>query len=223
MIRDKISIAIDGPASSGKSTIAKEIANRLNINYIDTGAMYRGLTYKILENNVDIKNEFEMNNLLNSTKISFKDNEIYLDGININKEIRKNIISKKVSTVASLKNVRNYMLKLQREIASNKSIVMDGRDIGTVVLPNADFKFFITASLEERAKRRFNDLEKEDASVSLDQLKKEIEERDCKDSNRKIAPLKKAEDAILIDNTNLTKSESILKILNIIESNSYVL
>ena len=223
MIRDKISIAIDGPASSGKSTIAKEIANRLNINYIDTGAMYRGLTYKILENNVDIKNEFEMNNLLNSTKISFKDNEIYLDGININKEIRKNIISKKVSTVASLKNVRNYMLKLQREIAFNKSIVMDGRDIGTVVLPNADLKFFITASLEERAKRRFNDLEKEDASVSLDQLKKEIEERDCKDSNRKIAPLKKAEDAILIDNTNLTKNESILKILNIIESNSYVL
>lgn len=223
-MKDIISIAVDGPASAGKSTIAREVANRLGITYIDTGAMYRALTHKILENNIDMENEHKIKSILESTKIDFIGGEIHIDDKNVSESIRKNIVSQNVSNLARLEFVRDYMLKVQRSMSYNESLIMDGRDIGTVVLPEADFKFFITASIKERARRRFSELkEKGESNISLSQIEQEIRERDIKDSTRQIAPLKQAEDAILIDNTNLTIEESICKILDIIKSESNVL
>lgn len=224
MKKSKMSIAVDGPASAGKSTIARELAKRLDITYIDTGAMYRALTYKILKNNIDLDDEINIKELLLTTKINFVDGNIHLDGINVNEEIRNNTISQKVSAIAKLKIVRDYMLEIQRDISYNESVVMDGRDIGTIVLPESNFKFFITASIEERSKRRYLELSaKNKENISLDQIRDEIKERDFKDTTRDIAPLQKAKDAILIDNTNLTKEESLVKIINIIKSGCNVL
>lgn len=224
MKKSKISIAVDGPASAGKSTIARELAKRLDITYIDTGAMYRALTYKILKNNIDLDDEINIKELLLTTKINFVDGNIHLDGINVNEEIRNNTISQKVSAIAKLKIVRDYMLEIQRDISYNESVVMDGRDIGTIVLPESNFKFFITASIEERSKRRYLELSaKNKENISLDQIRDEIKERDFNDTTRDIAPLQKAKDAILIDNTNLTKEESLVKIINIIKSGCNVL
>lgn len=213
-----ISIAIDGPAGAGKSTIAKIVASRLGIDYIDTGAMYRAFTYKLLCKNIDFNDEKTILKELEDTLIDFRENHIYLDGKIVDKQIRDNIINQNVSYIAKIKEIRDGMVRIQRNIAQDKSIVMDGRDIGTVVLPNADYKFFIVASIEERARRRYKDLlEKGETTITLEQVKEELEKRDNIDSTREIAPLIKAEDAIKVDTTNQTIEESVDTILKIIE------
>ncbi|WP_416197957.1 MAG: (d)CMP kinase [Sporanaerobacter sp.] len=213
-----ISIAIDGPAGAGKSTIAKIVASRLGIDYIDTGAMYRAFTYKLLCKNINFNDKRAVLKELDSTLIDFRENHIYLDGKIVDKQIRDNIINQNVSYIAKIKEIRDGMVRIQRNIAQDKSIVMDGRDIGTVVLPNADYKFFIVASIEERARRRYKDLlEKGETTITLEQVKEELEKRDNIDSTREIAPLIKAEDAIKVDTTNQTIEESVDTILKIIE------
>ncbi len=204
------SIAIDGPAGAGKSTIAKQVAKELGYEYIDTGAMYRALTLKVLNLNIDPKDKDQVLEVLNNSEIDFKDNNIYLDSINVNKEIRENKISQNVSFIAAIPEVRSQMLNLQQNLAKSKNIVMDGRDICTVVLPNSKFKFFITASANIRAKRRYEELSDEDKSkTSVKEMEKEIIRRDEIDSNRQVAPLVRKADTILIDNTDNTIEESV--------------
>lgn len=202
-------IAIDGPAGAGKSTIAKKVSDILNIEYIDTGAMYRALTYKVLKQEVGINDEESIINLLKNTDIDFINGSIYLDNKIINEEIRLNNVSKNVSYIAIIEEVRKELVKKQQAMSKEKSIIMDGRDIGTVVLPNAKYKFFITASVEERAKRRYKDLLNSGEKSSIENLILEIKKRDNIDSNRKISPLKKADNAILLDTTDKTIDDSI--------------
>lgn len=194
-------IAVDGPAGAGKSTIAKIIAEKLNINYIDTGAMYRAITYKCLEKNIDINNEDEVTKVAKVTDIDFKDNNIYLDGKILTDEIRTIEVSNNVSNVAKIKEVRYLMVDIQREIGKRNSVILDGRDIGSYVFPNADYKFFLIATPEERGKRRHIELIKKGYHITLDEIIKDIVKRDEIDSNREFAPLVKAEDAIEIDTT----------------------
>ncbi|QIB26053.1 (d)CMP kinase [Caloranaerobacter azorensis] len=214
---DKIVIAIDGPAGAGKSTIAKIIAKKLNINYIDTGAMYRALTLKALKNNIDFNDKNSLISLLDETDIDYYNNHIYLDGKIVDNEIRNNEVSKNVSRVAKIKEIRIKLVEIQRKIASNKSVIMDGRDIGSYVLPNADFKFYVTASVDERSYRRYKELISKNVEISLEQVKEEIKQRDEIDKNREFSPLIKSEDAILIDTTRKTVEESVNEILNIIK------
>lgn len=218
MTKDKLVIAIDGPAGAGKSTIAKKVSEILNLEYIDTGAMYRALTLKVINNEIDIHDKDVILKLVQFTSILFKNNKIYLDGVVVDKEIRKNIVSNNVSNVAKIKEVREQLVAMQRELAKDSSIIMDGRDIGTVVLPDADFKFFIVASVEERAKRRYIELiDKGEKDINYEKILNEIKRRDTIDSTRDIAPLKKAPDAYEIDTSNKTVEESVKEVINIIE------
>ncbi|MBS5787425.1 MAG: (d)CMP kinase [Clostridioides difficile] len=197
-------IAVDGPAGAGKSTIAKIIANKLNINYIDTGAMYRAITYKCLKNNVDVDNAEEVVELAKSTEIDFKDNNIYLDKKIVNDEIRTVDVSNNVSKVSKIKEVRKLLVDVQRNIGSKSSVILDGRDIGSVVFPNADYKFYLIATPEERGCRRFKEMRNKGYDVNLDEIIKDIVDRDKMDMNRKFAPLVKAKDALEIDTTGKT-------------------
>lgn len=208
-------IAIDGPSGAGKSTIAKLVSKNLNFEYIDTGAMYRALAYKAYMNNVPI-NDKEIDKMLETTKIDYLNNSIFLDDVNVDNFIRSENISKMASKVSSLENVRLKMVDLQRGIADNKNVILDGRDIGTNVFPNADYKFFITASVEERARRRYNELVNKGVCVSYDTVLQDIELRDYNDSSRQIAPLKVAEDAIIIDNTDMSIEDIQNKIISIV-------
>lgn len=218
MLDKNITIAIDGPAGAGKSTIAKKVAEILSIEYIDTGAMYRALTLKVLNEGLDPKSSEDVKFILENTSIDFKNNHIYLDDKNVDEEIRENRISKNVSYIAKIKEVREAMVKIQQELAKTKSVIMDGRDIGTVVLPNADFKFFVVASVEERARRRYKELlEKGEQDISYEDIKKEIENRDRIDSTREISPLIKSEDAYVLDTTGKTVEESVEEIISIIK------
>ncbi|WP_353097123.1 (d)CMP kinase [Tissierella praeacuta] len=218
MLNKNITIAIDGPAGAGKSTIAKKIAEALSIEYVDTGAMYRALTLKVLRLGINPLSTNNVIDTLNSTSIDFKNNHIYLDGIQVDKEIRDNVINKNVSFIAQIKEVREGMVKIQQELAKTKSIIMDGRDIGTVVLPNADFKFFLTASVEERAIRRYKELlEKEEREISYEQVKLDIENRDRIDSTRENSPLVESEDAYKLDTTNKTIEESVEEVISIVK------
>ncbi len=212
-----VQIAIDGPAGAGKSTIAKRIAERLNITYIDTGAMYRALTYKVLANNIDITNEKSIIDLAQNSNIQFLQENIYLDGKMINEEIRSIEINKKVSHVAKIKEVREILVGAQRKIALGQDVIMDGRDIGTHVLPNATLKIFLTASVQERALRRYLELKKKGIEVDIDELEKDIMNRDNIDSQRAFAPLVKAEDAIIIDTTGLTIEDVVERIINLLK------
>lgn len=213
-----LSIAIDGPAGAGKSTVAKKIAKKLNLEYIDTGAMYRAFTLKVLENGLDPKNEDEVLSLLESTNISFSNNHVYLDGKIVDEEIRNDYINKNVSYVSSYSKVRKKMVELQQEMAKNNNVIMDGRDIGTVVLPNATYKFFITAQPEERGKRRHKELiEKGETDVVLSDIIDDINRRDKIDSSREESPLTIPDDAIVIDSTNLTVDEVVDLILELIK------
>ena len=200
-------IAIDGPAGAGKSTIAKIIADKLNINYIDTGAMYRAITYKCLKNNIDINNEDEVIKVAQNTEIDFRDNNLYLDKEIVKDEIRTMEVSNNVSNVAKIKEVRYLMVDVQREIGKRNSVILDGRDIGSYVFPNADYKFFLIATPEERGMRRFKELTEKGYETSLEEIIKDIIKRDEIDSNREFAPLVKAEDAIEIDTTGKTITE----------------
>lgn len=218
MLDKSISIAIDGPAGAGKSTIAKKIAEVLSIEYIDTGAMYRALTLKILNKGLDPKSKDDVISTLKTTYIDFKNNHIFLDGVKVDKEIRNNIINKNVSYIAKIREVREFMVKVQQSLAETKSIIMDGRDIGTVVLPNADYKFFLTASVEERGRRRYDELmEKGEKNISLKEIEDEIRNRDKIDSNREVSPLIQANDAYLIDTTYMTIDEVVGKIISMVK------
>ncbi|HAE92735.1 (d)CMP kinase [Tissierella praeacuta] len=218
MLDKNITIAIDGPAGAGKSTIAKKVAEALSIEYVDTGAMYRALTLKVLRLGVDPLSENNVIDVLKNTSIDFKGNHIYLDDIQVDDKIRDSLINKNVSFVAQIKEVREGMVKIQQGLAKTKSIIMDGRDIGTVVLPNAEFKFFITASVEERASRRYKELvEKGEKGISYEQVKFDIENRDRIDSTREVAPLVECKDAYRIDTTNKTIEQSVKEVISIVK------
>lgn len=204
---DKFSIAIDGPAGAGKSTIAKELAKKLNCIYIDTGAMYRAVGLYCLEHEVDYHNEKEVNAVIAQLDIEIDvkgiNQIIYLNGRDVSEAIRTSEVSAAASKVATYQLVREALVSKQRQMKSEKSVVMDGRDIGTVVMPDATLKIFLTASPEERAKRRFEEYRDKGIKSSLDTLTQEILDRDKQDSTRQISPLKKAEDAIEVDTTAL--------------------
>ena len=213
----KIRIAIDGPAAAGKSTVAKNIAKKLNIVYIDTGAMYRALTLKALDKNIDIKDEQALIQLLKATEIELvqQENEqkVLLDGYDVTEDIRNQKVTNVVPYVAEHKQVREELVRRQRKLADRISVVMDGRDIGTHVLPDAELKIFLIASVEERAKRRHKENVEKGFPSDLKQIMKEIKERDERDSNRATSPLVQAEDAIAIDTTSLSIEEVTEKIL----------
>lgn len=217
MNNSNYSIAIDGPSASGKSTIAQRASEKLNIEYIDTGAMYRAITYKVLNKKINPLDEQSVIKLLKNTDIDFVNNSIYLDGINVDKEIRENAVSKNVSYIAKIKEVREILVEIQQNMAKAKSLVMDGRDIGTVVLPDADYKFFVTASVEERANRRYKELvERGEKGISLDSIVSDIIKRDEIDSNREVGPLLQAKDAYLLDTTNKSIEESVDYLVSIV-------
>lgn len=214
-------IAIDGPAAAGKSTIAKILAKNLGFEYLDTGAMYRAATIKALRLGINLDDEKQYDFILTTT-IDFINGEIYLDGENVNEEIRSLEVSNNVSVVCKYKIVRDRMVELQQEVANNKNIIMDGRDIGTIVLPNANLKIFLIASPEERAKRRLLEREeKGNNSLSLEQTIQEICERDRKDSTREINPLRKADDAIEIDSSQLSINEVVEKITQLVRERGW--
>lgn len=209
-------LAIDGPAGAGKSTISKLVADKLNIEYIDTGAMFRAIAYKLINENVSLEDKDKIKDVLKHTEVDFQDGKIYLDKIDVSKNIRSSDISLAASNIAKNTDVRDKLLDLQRKIASKKSLVMDGRDIGTVVLPDAKYKFFLTASVEVRALRRFNELNQK-SKISIEEVTEDIVKRDYNDMNREIAPLKQANDAILIDSSNLSIDETVDKIVSYVD------
>jgi CMP/dCMP kinase len=216
----KLSIAIDGPAAAGKSTVAKVVAENLSYIYIDTGAMYRALTYKALVNNLNLEDEKSLLNTLLSTKLELfpspKGQLVFLDNQEVTEAIRSSEVTNSVSIVAKHQMVREEMVSMQQSFAINGGVVMDGRDIGTHVLPNAEVKVFLLASVEERAVRRHTENLKKGFQSNLEQLKEEIARRDRIDSEREFAPLKKAYDAIEIDTTSLTIPEVVEKIMALV-------
>lgn len=209
MSEKKIIIAVDGFSSTGKSTLAKELARELGYGYIDTGAMYRAVTLYFLRNDIDIKDDEAIRNALSKIEISFQSidgkNTTFLNGENVEEEIRKMYVSQFVSPVATVSDVRSALVKLQKAMGDKKGIVMDGRDIGTVVFPNAELKFFVTADADVRTNRRLKELEGKGQVVDFEAVKKNLTERDFIDSNREDSPLRKAEDAVVLDNTELTR------------------
>ncbi len=219
-------IAIDGHSSTGKSSISKEIAKKLGLIHIDTGALYRGITYFALENCLNDQKEINIHSLFssfNKINLEFRPKEgvleLFLNNSNIDKEIRDPRVSENVSLVAKQPEVRAFLLDFQRQLADKGGVIMDGRDIGTVILPKANYKFFVTASPEERAKRRYLELQHSGIDANYEDVYQNLISRDKTDSERDIAPLKQADDAILIDNTHLDKAETIELILSYIKDN----
>ena len=218
----KIKIAIDGPAASGKSTTAKIIAQKLNYLYIDTGAMYRALTLVILNAKIDISNKKEIIKISKKSKIELRqiDNELhtFLNDKDVSHEIRLPQINQVISSISAYPEIRKIMVEKQRTLSKDGGIVMDGRDIGTVVLQDAEVKIYMEAQLEERAKRRYNELKSKGVQADLAEIKKEIARRDQIDSTRAASPLKPAEDAIIIDTSNLTIEEQTNACLELINN-----
>ncbi|MBT2677694.1 (d)CMP kinase [Bacillus sp. ISL-35] len=215
----RISIAIDGPAAAGKSTVAKIVAEKLTYVYIDTGAMYRALTYKALQKGARLDHEAQLIDILNDTLIELQPGEmgqkVLLDGVEVTNDIRSSEVTNRVSYVAVHELVRKEMVKRQQEFARDGGVVMDGRDIGTHVLPNAEVKVFLLASVEERAQRRHAENIQKGFPSDLEKLKQEIAARDKIDSEREVAPLKKANDAVEIDTTSLTIADVVEKIMGL--------
>lgn len=223
----KITIAIDGFSSTGKSTVAKQLAKKLGYVYVDTGAMYRAVTLYAMRNFFITPNTFDQKSLINklpqvNLNFVFKDElgyaEIYLNGENVEEEIRLMEVSKNVSKVAAVSQVREKLVAEQQAMGKEKGIVMDGRDIGTVVFPDAELKIFMTATAEERAKRRFKEFEEKGQEVGYDEVLKNVEERDHMDTTREDSPLVQAKDAIQIDNSNLSLEEQFEKVLELAEN-----
>lgn len=214
-----MNIAIDGPAGAGKSTVAKRVADRLNLLYIDTGAMYRAVTWLFMEQHATLTNEQECRKWIQEHPVSLKKTgttyRVYIDSREVTDEIRTPEVTGRVSEVSSLSYVREELVEQQRKMALNQEVVMDGRDIGTHVLPDAEIKIFLTASIEERANRRLQDLVDKGYQPDVNQLKQEIAERDKKDSERETSPLKQAEDAQLLDTTGLSIEEVVTMIVDI--------
>ena len=209
-------IAIDGPAGSGKSTIAKLIADDLGLVYLDTGAMYRLVTLKALNDGI-LGNLEKIEEMLNNLNIDIRGNRFYLDDIDVSEEIRKPVVSGNVSDIATIREVREKMVDLQRKLSKSKSVILDGRDIGTVVFPNADVKIFLVADAKERANRRYKELIEKGENVRIEEIYENILKRDEIDSTRKESPLKKAEDAIEVDTTSKNIEEVKNEILKIIK------
>ena len=218
-------IAIDGPAASGKSTTAIGVAKCLGITYLDTGAMYRAVTFGLIENDIKFEDSSELDNYLKQIKLKLSETKsgviLNLDGRNVSKEIRSSKVTENVSEVSALKNVRDSMVLIQRKMAKKNDCILEGRDIGTVVFPNADFKFFLIADEKVRAKRRQNDLKKMGEQKSIDNVTTDIIKRDHKDSTRKHSPLIKSENAIIIDTSNLGINKVIDKIVNIVNKKGH--
>lgn len=208
-----IIVAIDGPAGSGKSTIAKIIADKYNFTYIDTGAMYRMITLYCLDNNVNFKDEFAIKNALAKISLDMQGDKFFLNSKEVTQNIREPRINENVSQIASIKVVRDNLVNLQRKISEGKNVILDGRDIGTVVFPNAQIKIYLIASPEERANRRYKELIQKGTDISYDEVLKSIKERDYIDSTRKESPLTKAADAIELDSTGL-KIEEVLAFIS---------
>lgn len=217
-MKDKISIAIDGPAAAGKSTVAKLVATRLGYTYIDTGAMYRAFTAYVLLRGVDPQNEASCNELIPEVTIELKPGGIVLcNGVDVSRRIRETDVSANVSYIASYKNIRLALVEEQRRMAANTSVVMDGRDIGTYVLPNADIKIFQIASVETRAVRRYEENLSKNIECTLESVEEDLRRRDYIDSHRDFAPLKPAPDSILIDTSFMSVEEVVDRIIDIIE------
>ena len=216
----RISIAIDGPAAAGKSTVAKVVAKKLSYVYIDTGAMYRTITYAALEQKVDIENEEQLMEVVKNVNIEFQQGEntqlVFLNGQDVSEVIRTPDVTNRVSIVAKHRLVREEMVRRQQELAKKGGVVMDGRDIGTHVLPDAEVKIFMLASVEERAERRHLENLNKGFDSNLEQLKEEIAQRDKLDSEREVSPLKKADDALELDTTSLSIEEVVQKIMSIV-------
>ena len=221
----KITIAIDGFSSTGKSTVAKQLAKHLGYIYVDTGAMYRAVTLYAMQHGFIDTTQFETSKLIDALEditISFKFNdvlgfaEVYLNGVNIEKEIRTLKVSSFVSQVAAVSQVRTQLVKQQQQMGKDKGVVMDGRDIGTVVFPEAELKLFMIASAEKRAKRRFDELTERGDDVTYSDVLKNVEDRDYLDSHREDSPLRKAEDAIEIDNSNLDLKTQFERVLQLV-------
>ena len=222
MTNKKIVVAIDGHSSCGKSTIAKAVAAKFGYIFIDSGAMYRTVTLFAIRHNLITEGsvkKLELIGLLSEIHIEFRynpekqTNATYLNGENVEEEIRQLTVSQNVSQVAAIAEVRAAMVRLQREMGKNKGIVMDGRDIGTVVFPEAELKLFVTASVEIRAQRRFDELKAKGEKVSYEEILENVQERDYIDSNRKASPLKKADDALVLDNSHMTRDEQLVWVI----------
>lgn len=216
----KIIIAIDGHSSCGKSTLAKALAKELHYAYVDTGAMYRAVTLYFLDNNVNINDRAAVVDALNHIEIHFErkktGNHAFLNGKDIEEEIRTMRISEMVSPVATISDVRRFLVAQQKKMGNRKGVIMDGRDIGTVVFPDAELKIFLTAGKTIRTQRRYDELTKKGQIVDFDAIKRNLVERDLIDSNRADSPLRQAEDAILLDNSHLTPTEQMHKVLDLV-------
>ena len=217
----KIAIAIDGPAGAGKSSISKVVANELGYLYIDTGAMYRGVTWAVLDSHVDVNNQKEVEALLPSLDLTLEPTasacKVYVKGQDVTDLIRQQHINENVSTIASYKGVREYLVERQQAMAAIGGVILDGRDIGSVVLPNAELKIYLTASVDARAKRRWLEVQGTSNEQPLEDIKKNVESRDEMDKNRDESPLVCVEDAIVVDSSNMTFDETVEHILHLVQ------
>ena len=217
-----VAIAIDGPAGAGKSTIAKRVAEELNFMYVDTGALYRAVALCAIQKNIEPDDSQRVSEMLSEIKVQLAFNYrfekvVLLDGRDVSSQIRTPEVSMAASKISALPQVRAYLLDLQRDIAKENNVIMDGRDIGTVVLPDAKVKIFLTASPQVRAERRYKELSEKGANVSFDEVLRDVNERDYNDSHRKTAPLKPAEDSVFVDTTDLDFEQSVEKIISVIK------
>ncbi|MFO8144115.1 MAG: (d)CMP kinase [Candidatus Syntrophosphaera sp.] len=218
----RLIIAIDGPAASGKSTTARQLAQELGYVYLDTGAMYRACALKAKRSGIDLRDEQSISSMLNDLDISIKmttdENVIHLDGEDVSQAIRANEISRLASDISALPSVRYKMVELQRQLGAKGGVILDGRDIGTFVFPSADIKFYLTASLEVRARRRWLELEKKGVSVDLESVMRDLAERDRNDKARDLAPLSKASDAVEIDTSEMSVEEQVEALYKIVKT-----
>jgi cytidylate kinase len=222
MAKKRIVIAIDGPAGVGKSSTAKALAERMGYSYIDTGAMYRAVTLKFLQEGIEISEKMDekiVEKILKSLNIKIdtekRQNVIYLDNIDVTERIRERDVTNNVSFIAKIPKVRDHLVYLQQQLGKKGGVILEGRDIGTAVFPNAELKIFLTATIEERAQRRFKELDDKSNELNMLEILEDIKRRDYKDSHREYNPLKKADDAILVDNTNMTLDQQVDYIFNL--------